>query len=82
MRDAGITHYPLFPRKSTTCSCALFNMNYCDAGSFYLTLDTDKMCLQTRNKHSDLSLCQNIPCVWGAIATKTAFKSVNTAAWT
>ena len=43
MREAGIIHYPLFSRKYNTCSCTLFKINYCDAGSIDLSLDTDKM---------------------------------------
>ena len=44
-QDAGIIHYLLFSRKNNTYSCALFKINYCDAGSIYLSLDTDKMYL-------------------------------------
>ena len=45
MRDAGIIHYPLFSRKNNTCSCALFKIRYCDAGSISVSLGTDKMYL-------------------------------------
>ena len=44
-KQSTIIHYPLFSRKNNTCSCALFKINYCDAGSIYVSLDTDKMYL-------------------------------------
>ena len=43
--NAGCGHYPLFSRKNNTCSCTLFERNYCSTGRIYLSLDTDKMCL-------------------------------------
>ena len=45
MRDAGIIHYPLFLRKNNASSCTLLKINYCDAGSIYLSLNNDKMYL-------------------------------------
>ena len=42
-KQSIIIHYPLFSRKNNTCSCALFKINYCDAGSIYVSLDTDEM---------------------------------------
>ena len=45
MWDAGIIHYSLFSRSNNTCSSALFKVNYCDANSIYLSLESDKMYL-------------------------------------
>ena len=46
-RNAGCEYYPLpiIFKKNNTCSCGLLKINYCDAGSIYLFLDTDKMYL-------------------------------------
>ena len=49
MQDVCIIHYPLFLRKNNSCSCALFKINYFDAGSIYISTDTDKMSLLSIN---------------------------------